>query len=85
MTHDRHDKTKIPQSDANFRRFRLGLSIFFTGMVFLYASNQLLEPSLKQEIASLICIVIISAGFMLAIISEVRFVLSRIIQFFNSK
>lgn len=76
---------KISLNDANFRRFRLGLSIFFTGMVFLYASNQLLEPSLKQEIVSLICIIILSAGFILAIVSETRFVLTRIIQFFNSK
>ncbi|MGI1678549.1 MAG: hypothetical protein K6L75_07460 [Cellvibrionaceae bacterium] len=85
MSNKDEGSRKISLNDANFRRFRLGLSIFFTGMIFLYASNQLLEPSLKQEIVSLICIIILSAGFILAIVSETRFVLTRIIQFFNSK
>lgn len=76
---------KISLSDSNFRRFRLGISIFFTGFVFLYICQQLLEESLLQEILSLICVIVLSFGFILAIISETRFVLARIIQFFKSK
>ncbi len=81
------DKTtgNISTSDKDVKRFRLGLSIFFTGLVFLYITNEVLEDSLSQEIFSLFFIVIISVGFILAIISETRFVLTRIVTFFKSK
>ena len=71
--------------DYCFRRFRLGLALFFFGFVILFSVNQLLQPSLQQEILAGLSLVIIAAGFLLAVFAELCFITYRLISFFSSR
>ncbi len=68
--------------DASFRQFRLGFALFFLGLVILYAGQQLLEPSLAQELVTLLALLVGGAGFVVAMLAQVRMVISRILRFF---
>jgi len=78
-------QNQIPGLDRSFQRFRLGLALFFVGFVILYGADQLLEPSLQQEIVAALALIIIAMGVGLALIAELIFVVYRIILFFSSK
>ncbi|MEJ2442768.1 MAG: hypothetical protein P8Y42_04810 [Exilibacterium sp.] len=67
-----------------FRQFRNGAMFFFTGLVIVYCANQLLQPSLRQELAVLSGLLMLGAGFLLAMLAQVRLVISRILGFFLS-
>ncbi len=68
--------------DVSFRQFRLGLSLFFCGMVILYGANQLLQPSLQQELMVLLALLVGGLGFLLAMMAQLRMVISRLWHFF---
>lgn len=86
-------KTKQPPKDSqlkhrmdySFRRFRLGLALFFVGFVILYAADQVLEPSLYQEIVAGLAVLIIGLGFGLAVVAEILFIAYRVWLFFSTK
>lgn len=69
--------------ETSFKQFRWGLSLFFCGMVILYGASQLLEPSLTQELVVLLGLIVIGCGFLIAILAQVRMVISRVWQFFK--
>lgn len=72
----------ITAPEKVFPRFKLGASLFFIGLVLIYASSQLVEPSLLQELITLIGLCIIGVGFLLALMAQVRMVIGRILRFF---
>jgi len=67
-----------------FMQFRLGASLFFCGAVGIYADYQLLQPSLLQEIFLLVSLLVIAAGFIIAMLAQVRMLISRILHFMHS-
>ena len=77
-----HYQTTLDQS---FKQFRLGAMVFFLGMVIIYIANQLWKPSLSQEIMTLIGLALVIAGFILAIVAQIRFLIGRILTFFSHK
>ncbi len=60
-----------------FYRFRLGLGLFFTGLALIYSAQQLLEPSLQQEIMVAAAALIAAIGFGIAVIAELQFLWQR--------
>lgn len=67
-----------------FQRFRLGMSVFFIGMVTLYGAENLLQPSLQQEIVAALALFVVAGGISLALIAELFFIGYRVLQFFYS-
>lgn len=67
-----------------FNQFRLGASLFLCGMVGVYADYQLLQPSLLQEIFLLLSLLVVGAGFIIAMLAQVRMLVSRILHFIHS-
>ncbi len=68
-----------------FPRFKMGVVIFFWGLVLMYSANQLLEPSLAQEIVTLIGLLLICGGFLYAMVAQVRMLIGRFVVQFNKK
>ncbi len=68
-----------------FKQFRLGFALFLVGGVIIYASMQLLVPSLQQELCVLAGLVIGGTGFILALMAQMRMLISRIVRFFSDK
>lgn len=64
-----------------FRQFRSGVIFFSVGIIIFYLANASLEPSLKQEIITLLSLIIAGAGFIVAIMAHIRMIISRIFQF----
>ena len=69
--------------EQGFRQFRLGVSLFFLGMVGLYIANTLLEPSLEQELVVLVSLLVGGAGFIWAMMAHLRMLIGRLIRFFT--
>lgn len=69
--------------DISFKQFRWGVSLFFCGMVILYGASQLLTPSLSQELVVLAGLIVGGIGFVLAILAQVRMMISRMWHFFK--
>lgn len=69
--------------ETSFKQFRLGVSVFFIGMVAVYGAHQLLGPSLQQELVTLIGLLLIGSGFLIAMLAQVRMVISRLLAFFR--
>ncbi|MFT6389565.1 MAG: hypothetical protein ACJAUP_002958 [Cellvibrionaceae bacterium] len=65
-----------------FPQFKLGAVIFFMGLVIMYGANQLLVPSLAQEIVTLVGLLLIGGGFILALMTQIRMLVGRILRFF---
>ncbi len=72
----------ITPPEQVFPRFKLGAMIFFLGLVIIYSGSQLLEPSLLQEIMTLIGLTTIGLGFLIAMMAQVRMLIGRILRFF---
>jgi hypothetical protein len=68
-----------------FKRFRLGVSLFFCGLVAIYGASQLMAPSLQQELVVLLGLVVGGVGFIIAMSAQLRMTVSRIWHFFNDK
>jgi hypothetical protein len=65
-----------------FPRFKLGAVIFFWGLIVIYAGSQLLEPSISQELLTLLGLILIGIGFLVALMAQVRMLIGRILRFF---
>ena len=65
-----------------FKQFKLGAMVFFLGMVMVYMSQQLLPPSPQQELFLLVAIVLVAIGFIIAMMAQVRLLISRLLRFF---
>lgn len=68
-----------------FKQFRLGFAFFLVGGVMIYGAQQLLPPSLAQEVWTLLGMVIGLTGFILALMAQMRLLISRIINFIRDK
>lgn len=68
-----------------FKTFRLGVSLFLCGVVVMYGAHQLLQPSLIQELFTLAGLLLLGGGFLLAMLAQVRMVISRLLKFFLDK
>ncbi len=66
-----------------FPQFKLGVVIFFWGLVVMYSANQLLEPSLAQEIVTLIGLGLIGGGFLYSMLAQVRMLIGRFLTVFT--
>lgn len=64
-----------------FKQFRLGVGLFFVGLVGVYANYNLLTESLGQELFLLTCLVVIVTGFIIAILAQIRLLVGRILHF----
>lgn len=65
----------------SFKQFRLGGVIFFAGLVIIYAASQLFEPSLTQELVTLVGLLVVGLGFIIAILAQIRMMLGRFMKF----
>ena len=67
-----------------FNQFRIGLGLFFLGLVAIYASYKM-PGSLTQEIILLIGLIIVGIGFVVAMLAQIRMLIIRIINFIKDK
>lgn len=65
-----------------FPRFKLGASIFLLGLVIMYGAHQLIEPSLTQELVTLLGLILIGGGLLLSLLTNIRMLIGRILRFF---
>ena len=70
-----------PLSDS-FRQFRLGAMLFFFGLVVIYIAVNTLQPSLRQELVLLLGLCTGGLGFVIAMMAQLRMLISRIVHFF---
>jgi hypothetical protein len=73
----------ITPPEKVFPRFKLGAVIFFWGLIIIYAGSQLLEPSISQELLTLLGLILIGIGFLVALMAQVRMLIGRILRFFT--
>jgi hypothetical protein len=69
--------------EMSFKQFRLGAMLFFFGLVLIYIATNNVAPSLAQEIITLVGLCIAGAGFVTAMLAQVRMVISRFVTFFT--
>lgn len=68
-----------------FKQFRNGALAFGGGLMLVFYANTQLEPSLQQELLVLFALVLVGAGFIIAMLAQVRMVIGRFVQFFSRK
>ncbi len=61
------------------RRFRNGAVLFAIGLIIVVMSNSYYAPSLQQELAVLAGLVLAVAGFVIALMAELRFIIGRLL------
>lgn len=71
--------------EQTFKRFRNGLIYFSVGMTTIYLAQVNLEASLKQELVTAFGIVLVALGFFIAMMAQIKMLISRIIFFFTKK
>ncbi len=69
--------------NTSFHKFRNGLIYFSVGMVMIYMAHENMLPSTSQEIVVLAGIILTAIGFFIAMMAQIRMIISRIIQFFD--
>lgn len=69
----------------SFKQFKLGAMLFFFGFVVIYLANNLYPPSARQEMIFLLGLIIGGLGFIIAMMAQVRMLISRILHFFWDK
>lgn len=68
-----------------FRQFRSGVIFFAVGLMTIYLANTAMEPSATQELVILGALVMVAGGFIVAMLAQVRLVISRLLQFWQKK
>lgn len=71
--------------DRAFKQFRFGAAIFFVGFVGLYGVQQLMQPSLFQEVLAAFFVVVIVGGLATSLLAEGRMLCQRLWSFFKKK
>jgi hypothetical protein len=66
-----------------FPQFKLGAVVFLLGLILIYGGHQLLEPSIQQELITLVGLITIGIGFTVAMMAQIRMLIGRILRFFN--
>lgn len=73
----------LTPQQKSFKLFAIGALLLLGGLSMVIAAHFYVPPSLKQEIITLISLVIAFCGGIMAIIGYVRLLLSRINHFIN--
>lgn len=68
-----------------FQQFKLGAMMFFTGLVGLYIAQTALNDSLQQELLALGGIVMAGLGFLIAMLAQIRMLISRLLSLYLDK
>ena len=69
--------------DKTFQQFRLGAACFFTGGVCIWISQRAIDASVLQEVILLLGILLAAIGFFIAMMAQIRHIISRFVRFFN--
>jgi hypothetical protein len=69
--------------EKTFTQFRLGSACFFCGGVCIWIALSSIEPSVKQEAALLLGVLLAGAGFLLAMLAQMRHIISRFVRFWS--
>jgi flagellar biosynthesis protein FliR len=64
-----------------FKTFRLGLALFFVGLVIVYMAYQTMPESLLQEVVMLIGLLVLGIGFLMGMLAQIRMLIIRIVGF----
>lgn len=67
--------------EQTFKQFRLG-AMLFLGAVIIYIALNNLEASLQQELVTLAGLAVGGLGFLIAMLAQIRMLISRIVKFF---
>lgn len=67
-----------------FKQFRLGLAIFFVGMVAVYASYKA-PGSIVTETTLLLGLIVVGVGFIIAMLAQVRMIIIRFVNFIKDR
>lgn len=68
-----------------FRQFRNGLIYFAVGMGTVLFANLYMTPSLLQEVVVLFGLAMTSIGFLIAMLAQMRLIISRFVRFFSAE
>lgn len=71
--------------NTSFHKFRNGLIYFSVGLIMIYIAHSSMLPSASQEVVVLAGILLSAVGFFIAMMAQVRMIISRIIQFIEKK
>ncbi|MDO3386498.1 hypothetical protein QWI17_11685 [Gilvimarinus sp. SDUM040013] len=82
---DRFNKFMQAPFAICYKQFRLGAMIFFCGMVTIYIASQSMEPSLQQELITLLGVVVVGIGFAIAMLAQARILFSRLYHFWHDR
>lgn len=69
-----------PLSDT-FQHFRLGAACFFCGSVIIWIALQSLPSSALQEAVLLLGLLVAGGGFLVAMLAQMRHIISRFVRF----
>lgn len=69
--------------ETTFKQFRLGAMLFFLGGVMIYIAVNAIEASVRQEALLLMGLIVGGLGFAVAMLAQVRMLISRIVRFFQ--
>ncbi|MFA7555464.1 MAG: hypothetical protein WCY88_14545 [Spongiibacteraceae bacterium] len=70
-------KTFIDNPRKVLKLFSLGALLFFIGVGFIQGADKLIEPSLKQEVHTLLGMIIAGCGFFIAITAQLFLIAQR--------
>ena len=70
---------------TSFKQFRLGVVLFFLGMVIVYIAVNLWQASLQQEVILASGLILGGVGFIWALMAQLRMLISRFVRFFANK
>lgn len=68
-----------------FRQFRNGAIYFAVGLGIVLMANASMAPSLQQEWLVLAGLVLCASGFVIAMMAQMRMLISRLVQFFRHR
>ena len=71
--------------EKSFKQFRTGVILFGVGLAIIFVANTNVEPSAKQEIYILLGLILTGSGFIIAMLAQIRMLISRIVIFFEKK
>lgn len=69
--------------EKTFKQFRDGAIYFAVGLIAIYIANIAIEPSVWQELLVLFGLCLGAVGFIMAMLAQVRMIISRIYHFFS--
>lgn len=67
--------------ETSFKQFKHGAVFFGIGLIIVLMSNQVFAPSIKQESAVMVGLLILAYGFLMAMLAQIRMLISRILQY----